>query len=68
MGLNNINDDSLARYPFDGVDVDSMKIDGRTVKTICRNIQIEALVETLPAASINIVEATKSPGQPMTQI
>ena len=45
-----------------------MKIDGRTVKTICGNIQIEALVETLPAASINIVEATESPGQPMAQI
>ena len=45
-----------------------MKIDGRTFKTICGNIQIDALVETLPGASINIVETAESPGQPMAQI
>ena len=67
-GLNNFNADSMSRYPFDRAEEDNMKIDGRTVKTICGNIQIEALVETLQAASINIVEATESPGQPMTQI
>lgn len=67
-GLNNIDADSMSRYPFEKVEEDSMKIDGRTVKTICGNIQIDALVETLPGASINIVEATESPGQPMAQI
>ena len=67
-GLNNIDADSVSRYPFDRTEEDSMKIDGRTDKTICGNIQIEALIETLPAASINIVEATESPGQPMAQI
>ena len=45
-----------------------MKIDGKTVKTICGNIKIQALIETLPAASINIVEATENPGQPIAQI
>ena len=67
-GLNNIDADSISRYPFDRAEEDSMKIDGRTVKTICGNIQLEALVETLPAASINIIEVTESPGQPMAQI
>ena len=58
----------MSRYPFEKVEEDRKKIDGKTVKTICGNIQIEALIETLPTASINIVEATESPGQPMTQI
>ena len=67
-GLNNVDADSMSRYPFDRAEEDSMKIDGRTVKNICGNIQIEASVKTLPAASIYIVEATESPGQPMAQI
>ena len=68
-GLNNVDADAMSRYPFEKVEEeDRMKIDGKTVKTICGNIQIEALIETLPTASINIVEATESPGQPMAQI
>ena len=67
-GLNNVDADAMSRYPFEKVEEeDRMKIDGKTVKTICGNIQIEALIETLPTASINIVEATESSGQPMAQ-
>ena len=45
---------------------DRIKIDDKTVKTICSSTQMptEALIEVLPAASINIVEATDCPGQP----
>ena len=68
-GLNNVDADAMSRYPFEKVEEeDRMKLDGKTVKTICGNIQIEALIETLPTASINIVEATESPGQPVAQI
>ena len=68
-GLNNVDANAMSRYPFEKVEEeDRMKTDGKTVKTICGNIQIEALIETLPTASINIVEATESPGQPMAQI
>lgn len=68
-GLNNVDADTMSRYPFEKVEEeDRMKIDGKTVKTICGYIQLEALVETLPSASINIVDATESPGQPMAQI
>ena len=58
----------MSRYPFEKVEDDSMKIDGRTFKSICGNIQIESFVEALPSASINIVEATERPTQPMAQI
>ena len=68
-GLNNVDADTMSRYPFELVtEGNSMKIDEKTVKTICGCIQVEALIETLPAASINIVEATEVPGQPMAQI
>ena len=45
-----------------------VRIDDKTVKTICNNIQIETLFEVIPSASINIVEATETQGQPMAQI
>ena len=68
-GLNNVDADTMSRYPFELVtEGNSMKIDEKTVKTICGFIQVEALIETLPAASINIVEATEVPCQPMAQI
>ena len=45
-----------------------MEIYEKTVKTICGFIQVETLLETLQTVSINIVEATEVPGQPMVQI
>ena len=35
---------------------------------MCQTTQIEALIEILPSASINIVDATESPLQPLVQI
>ena len=71
-GLNNKDADAMSRYPNEKEkeDHDRIRIDDKTVKTICSSIQIpvEALIETLPAATINIVEATECPGQPLAQI
>ena len=61
----------MSRYPYEKVEEDCgnrVRIDDKTVKTICNNIQIEALIEVIPSASINIVEATEIQGQPMAQI
>ena len=71
-GLNNKDADAMSRYPYEKEkeDHDRIRIDDKTVKTICSSIQtpVEALIETLPAATINIVEATECPGQPLAQI
>ena len=70
-GLNNTDADTMSRYPYEQLmEEDRIKIDDKTVKTICSSTQmpIEALIEILPAASINIVEATDCPGQPLAQI
>ena len=70
-GLNNKDADSMSRYPHEKLEGDGetrLKIDDKTIKTICNNVQIEALIEVLPVASINIIEATEIQGQPMAQI
>lgn len=73
--LNNCDADSMSRYPFERIvteakDSSRIKIDDKTVKTICNNIHVDVFgyVETLPSAAINIVEATESQGQPLAQI
>ena len=68
-GLNNKDADGLSRYPFERVEgTDEVKIEDKTVKTVCQSTQISALIEVLPSASINIVDATECPGQPLAQI
>lgn len=68
-GLNNKDADGLSRYPFEKVEeTEEVKIEDKTVKTICQSTQIEALIEVLPSASINIVDATECPGQPLAQV
>ena len=70
-GLKNTDADTMSRYPYEQLTEDeSVKIDDKTVKTICSSVQmpVEALIEVFPAASINIIEATESPGQPLAQI
>ena len=70
-GLNNKDANAMSRYPYEKIKGDCgnrVRIDDKTVKTICNNIQIEALIEVIPSASINIVEATETQGQPMAQI
>ena len=71
-GMNNTDADTMSRYPYEQLveEEDRIKIDDKTVKTICSSTQlpIEALIEVLPAASINIIEATDCPGQPLAQI
>ena len=59
--LNNKDADAMSRYPYEKVEGDCenrVSIDDKIVKTICNNIQIEALIEFIPSASINIVEGT----------
>ena len=71
-GMNNTDADTMSRYPYEQLmeEEDRIKIDDKTVKTICSSTQmpIEALIEVLPAASINIIEATDCPGRPLAQI
>ena len=70
-GLNNKDADAMSRYPYKKIEEDdTVKIDDKTVKTICSSTQfrVEAIIETLPTASINIIEATECPGQPLAQI
>ena len=52
----------MSRYPYEKIVGDGearVKIDDKTVKTIYNNVQNEALIEILPAASTNIAEATE---------
>ena len=62
----------MSRYPYDQLteDDERIKIDDKTVMTICSSAQmpVEALIEVIPAAAINIVEASECPGQPLAQI
>lgn len=70
-GLNNKDADAMSRYPYERVAEDNtIKIEDKTIKTICSISQtpVEAFIETLPSASINIIEATECPGQPLAQI
>ena len=45
-----------------------VQIENNIVKTMCQVTQIEALIEILPSALINIVDATESPRQSLAQI
>ena len=62
-GLNNIDADAISRYPFEKLNEDNcVQIENNMVKTIWQTTQIEALIEALPSALINIVDATESWG------
>ena len=58
----NIGADCMSRYPSEKNETDSnkgcVKIDDKTVKTICFSITPPSLIETLPAFNINVVDAT----------
>ena len=45
-----------------------VQIENNIVKTMCQVTQIEALIEILPSALINIVDATESLRQSLAQI
>jgi hypothetical protein len=70
-GRNNTDADALSRYPhhkiIDQQQHENIKIDNSTVKTICKYIT-PALIDTLPALSLNIIEATETPMQPIAQL
>ena len=70
-GLRNVDADSMSRYPPEksetNNDEECVKIDDKTVKTICSSITPPPLIETLPAFNINIVDATETPGQSLAQ-
>lgn len=70
-GVRNKDADGMSRYPHERVEDDQkVKIDDKTVKTICSFVQLQprSYIETLPSAAINIVDATDCPGQPLAQI
>lgn len=69
--LGEYNFDILCRAGHKNGDADAsgdhICIKDKTVKAICASIDLH-FVETLPSASINVIDATESPGQPMAQI
>ena len=69
-GLNNKGAEAMSRYPFDRImkeNEDRISIDDATVKNICNTIQVDAVIETVPSASVNKLEATESSSQPLAQ-
>ena len=68
-GKINQDADRMSRYPYEKIEDEQIKIEDNTVKVICKSIEITPpYKETLPCMSINIKEATETPGQPMAQI
>jgi len=71
-GLKNADADAMSRYPHEKVIQEStvmIKLEDTSVKAICCCfIRTCPLIETLPAMTINIVEATEDPGQGLAQI
>lgn len=71
QGIKNQDADGMSRYPHEKLqdsDENRVRIEDSTVKAICSVINIPPYIEVIPAAGINIVEATESPTQPMAQI
>lgn len=67
-GLRNTDADAMSRYPYERLNTEEVKIENSTVKTICSSITSHPLIEVIPSASINILEATETPGAPMAQL
>ena len=70
-GINNADADGMSRYPYERLvkdEEDMIQVEDNVVKVICSSIVFPPYIETLPAASINIVEVTEDPGTPMAQI
>ena len=71
-GLRNADADALSRYQHERVEddenADLIKLDNNSVKAICSSIQTRTYAEVLPAASINIIEATDTSGSHLAQI
>ena len=68
-GLNNKDVDAMSRYSFEKLNEDNCEqIENNMVKTIYQTTQIESVIEVFPLASINIVDATESPWQPLAKI
>ena len=49
------------------INEECVKIDDKTVKSICSLITPPSLIETLPAFNINILDATETRGQSLAQ-
>lgn len=61
----------MSGYPHETLqysDENRIRIEDGIVKAKCSVIHIPPYIEIIPAAWINIVEATESSTQPMTQI
>ena len=69
-GIKNTDADEMSRYPHHKLESDNtlIKLDNKTVKAICNSMHTIPLIEVLPAAGINIVEATDTPGETLAQI
>lgn len=70
-GHKNTDADAMSRYPHEKATDEQgayVRLSNDTVKVICTLIQDCPFVETLPAASVNIIEMTDSPGKPLAQV
>ena len=63
---NNIEDSENIKAETE--DIVEKCIESRTIKAICKTIHVTPFIEVLPSSSINIVEATDSPGHDLAQI
>ncbi len=69
-GLQKTDADGMSRYPYEKVFKDNtelVKMDEQTVKAVCNSTIIGSYIETLPMASLNIVETTDEIGQGFAQ-
>jgi hypothetical protein len=70
-GLRNVDADSMSRYPYEKLQSSSgemVKIESDTVKAIYNGLQTTSYIETIPVASVNVIDITECPGQPLSQI
>ena len=68
-GLRNGDADAMSRYPFKKCEeTELVKIEDKTVKEISGCVCAVPYIETIPAATIDIVDATEMTGQPLCQI
>ena len=54
----------MSRYPYERLgkdEEDMIQVEDNVVKVICSSIVFPPYIETLPAASINIVEVNRGP-------
>jgi len=68
-GKRNQDADVMSRYPEQNMDRVTLDKDKETVKSVCDgSMNPGPVVETIPCKSLNILDVTEDPAQPMAQI